>query len=173
MEKNFYIELAKMKQILRRGWLLRQVPNRVESDAEHTFSMLMLALEIMAKNKTGLNELKVVKMIAYHELCEIDAGDTTPIDNVTKEEKFKKEQIGTKRIAEEYNMPEILALWQEFEENKTPEAKFVKALDKYDAIMQAGQYAKEYNRPDIYEEFKSNSIDMFNFIEHIRKNKQK
>ncbi len=168
MEKEFYKEIAKMKQILRRGWLLRNVPGRVESDAEHTFSMLMLALEIMAKNDTKLDQLKVLKMIAYHELCEIDAGDMTPQDNVSQADKYYKELKGVERISSQYHIPELKAFWLEFEENKTKEAQFVKALDKYDAIMQAKIYADEFKMPKLYEEFKNNGIEKFNFIETFR-----
>ena len=88
---DLYKEIYKLKQLLRRGWLLRNVPNRTESDAEHCFSMMILALEFMSKNNLDVDPLKVLKMIAYHELCEIDAGDTTIVDNVPKEEKYKKE----------------------------------------------------------------------------------
>ncbi len=124
---------------------------RVENDGEHTFSMMMLALEFMSKEKTELDQQKVLKMIAYHELCEIDAGDTTPFDNVPKEEKHR-ELVCIERLASEYNMPEIKELWLEFEENTTPEAKFVKEIDKYDAVMQSKVYSKTLG-DDIYNEF--------------------
>ena len=119
---TFYEEIAKLKTTLRKGWLMRNVGEhtRVENDGEHTFSMMMLALEFMSKEKTELDQQKVLKMIAYHELCEIDAGDTTPFDNVTKEEKYKRELKCIERLASEYNMPEIKELWLEFEENTTP-----------------------------------------------------
>ena len=46
---NFYNEICKLKQVLRRGYVLKNVPGRIESDAEHCFSMQVLALEIMSK----------------------------------------------------------------------------------------------------------------------------
>lgn len=154
---TFYEEIAKLKTTLRKGWLMRNVGEfaRVESDAEHTFSMMMLALEIMSKEKTNLDQLKVLKMIAYHELGEIDFGDITPFDNVPKEEKHKKELACVERLASEYNMPEIKELWLEYEENSTPEAKFVKEIDKYDAVMQSKVYSKTLG-DDIYNEFHGN-----------------
>lgn len=151
--KTFYDEISKLKETERRGWKRNGVQGRIESDAEHTFSMTMLALDIMSHNDFKLDKLKVLKMISYHELCEIDAGDVTPFDNVTSEEKFEKEYACIKRLSEEYNMPEIESLWLEFEECKTPEAIFVKHLDKFDAIQQAKVYSDKQNRPDIYEEF--------------------
>ena len=51
-------------------------------------------------------------------------------------------------------MPEILTLWQEFEEGKTPETQFVKEMDKLDAIMQSKINADSENRQDVFEVFK-------------------
>lgn len=166
---TLYEEIYKLKTLLRRGWVLRQVPDRTESDAEHTFSMLILALEIMSKNNLNLDQLKVLKMIAYHELCEIDAGDVTPVDGVSKEEKYKNEWAGVKRLAKNYNMPEIETLWLEFEENITPEAQFVKHIDKFDAILQAEIYSKNTNRPELYNEFKTNGQKIFDDMQKYKR----
>ena len=43
----------------------------------------------------------------------------------------------SKRLSATYNMPEIEELWLEFERCETKEARFVKKIDRYDAIMQA------------------------------------
>lgn len=158
---TFYEEIAKLKTFLRRGWLMRDVDKinggmRVESDGEHTYSMILLALEMMNKHDLKLDQLKVLKMIAYHELCEIDAGDITPFDNVTKEEKHRREHQCIKRLAKEYKMPEIETIWLEFEEENTPEAKFVKKIDHYDAVLQAKIYSKMKGDNDLYDEFHGN-----------------
>lgn len=166
---KLFDEIFKMKNLLRRGWVLREIPNRTESDAEHCFSMIMLALEIMSKNDLKLDQLKVLKMIAYHELGEIDAGDFTPVDHISKEDKYKLEFVGVKRIAEEYEMPEILELWKEFEECKTDEAQFVKKLDKYDAILQSKIYSEKYDRPELFEEFKSNGKDYYDDMKKLKR----
>ena len=166
---SFYDEIGKLKSLERRGWILRNVSGRVESDAEHTFSMMLLALDILAKNQLNLNENKVLKMIAYHELCEIDAGDTIPYDKVSKEEEFSKEYACIKRLSKEYGLPEIESLWLEYEENKTPEAQFVKKLDKYDAVMQARIYSKEQDRQDIEDDFTSYSAEIVKEFDRLEK----
>jgi len=155
---QFYKEIFKLKNILRKGWLDRNacdiISKRFESDAEHVFSMAMLALEIMHKENLKLDEAKVLKMILYHELCEIDTGDHTPSEvNYTKELKYKEELKAVTRISKECNMPEILLLWQEFEENKTPEAQFVKILDRLDAVMQSQIYSLQNNDETLFDEF--------------------
>ena len=166
---KLFDEIFKMKNLLRRGWTLRNIPNRTESDAEHCFSMIVLALEIMAKNDLKLDQLKVVKMIAYHEIGEIDAGDFTPVDNISKKEKYEKEYACVKRISEQYEMPEILELWKEFEENTTPEAQFVKKLDKFDCVLQSKVYSEIYDKPELFEEFKTNGRVYYDDMKKLKR----
>lgn len=154
---KLYEEIFKLKTLKRKGWVIRNITDketgRVESDAEHVFTMAMLAIEIMQREKLQLDELKVIKMVLYHELCEIDAGDHTPYDDITLEDKYAKELAGVERLAREYDMPEILSIWKEFEENKTPEAKFVKKIDKLEAIMQSQIYSKQIGDDKLFNEF--------------------
>ena len=58
---RFYEEVAKLKTLVRSGWKLRGVKGRKESDGEHTFSTMILALEIMCKSEryAKLDQLKV------------------------------------------------------------------------------------------------------------------
>ncbi len=166
---ELYKEIYKMKELIRKGWIIRNIPNRNESDAEHTFSMTILALDLLSKNNLKLDELKVLKMIAYHDLCEIDPGDTVVLfEKVTEQEKFDKEYACIKRLSKTYKLPEIESIWLEFMEQKSKEAKFVKLIDKYDAVCQAKIYAEKYNRPEVYEEFRLHAIDICNEIEKLK-----
>ena len=80
------------------------------------------------------------------------------MDNVDKKIKYENELRAIERISKEYDMPEIKELWLEFEENQTPEAQFVKKLDKFDAVMQAKTYSeKGLAKPEVYDEFYQNS----------------
>ena len=167
---KFYEEITKLKEVLRSGWSLRGVDKegRVESDAEHTFSMCLLAMEIIKRRNLKLDEAKVYKLILCHELGEIDVGDITPFDNVSKDEKKIKEMACIERIATISNMPEIKDLAQEYVDRQTEEAKFVKIIDKLDSVLQAKVYAKKYDREDIYEEFYNSSYDMIkDYIEFL------
>lgn len=155
---KLYEEIFKLKQVERTGWKVKGVEGRKESDAEHTFSMMFLALEIMAKCENNLDQLKVLKMIAYHELGEIDVGDITLVDKAHRGlAKHIAEEKCVKRISEECQMPEILELWQEFETGETKEAKFVKLMDRYDAICQAKVYDDFCKREDLFKEFSTNA----------------
>ena len=164
MDKDFYSEIFKIKNIVRSGWKQRKISGRLESDAEHTCSMLLLALDIMAKNDLGLDELKVLKLIAYHELCEIDAGDFTPRDNISKQEKFDKEYACIQRLAKEYDLPEVEQIWLEFEKGESKEAQFAKYIDKYDAVLQSKIYSWQEN-----DEFCNHSKSIVEYMDKLKK----
>ena len=153
-----YNEIYKLKTLLRRGWLSRKVcKDRYESDAEHIFSTCMIALEIIERRKLQLDVGKTLKMILYHEIGEIEVGDIIPADHVSLEDKYQKEYQVVKKISERSNMPEMLSLWLEFEENKTPEAQFVKKVDKLDAVMQSKIYSEQQNNDALFDEFYTTS----------------
>ncbi len=171
---TFYEEIAKLKNVLRKGWLIRNVGQknknlRIESVAEHTFSMSLLAIQLMENREVKFDEGKVLKMIAIHDLCEIDYGDHTPFDNVKPEDKFENELQCVKRLAQVYNLKNILSLWQEFEKGESEEAKFVKKVDKLDAILQSSIYQKDCEGGNIFEEFKNNQLEIYNeFFKDIK-----
>lgn len=164
---EFYRKIYKLKTIVRRGWKTKnlQVP-RLESVAEHITSTTLLAIAIIDKKKLKLNLGKVLKMIAIHELGEIYVGDITPFDNITKTEKYKKELAGIKTIAKILDDNSLIELWKEFEEKKTPEAIFVKKVDKYDSVLQAKIYSeitKDGNK--LFNEFKTNLFSIYSDLD--------
>ena len=166
--KKFYDELFALKRLIRRGWLLR-LPhsNRLESDAEHIFSCCMLALKIINDKKLDLDQEKVIKILLYHELGEIEVGDITIADHVSPEEKYQNEKKAVHAFASKYNMPEIATLWEEFEEKQTPEAKFCKMIDKLDAVMQAREFSNEIKSDEPYNEFKTTSKEVISGYEDL------
>lgn len=118
------------------------VKTREETTAEHTYSSLMLAQYFLPKinknKKKKLDELKVMKMLLYHDIIEIETGDFYLYDIKLQKIKHKKEQKALKKL--KLKLPKEIAkdfviLWKEFEEYKTLESKFCKAIDKLDPII--------------------------------------
>ena len=167
---SFYREISKLKDVLRRGWIIRGLDeHRVESDAEHTFSMCLLAMEVIKERYLELDELKVYKLILCHELGEIDAGDITPLDGVSSKDKQKKELDCIDRIVNISGMQEVKLLVDEYIERKTPESKFVKVIDKLDCVLQAKIYAEKYNKPELYQEFYDSSYEIIKeYLEFLK-----
>ena len=168
-----YRDFYKLKNILRKGWLDRKVPQsgiRSESDAEHTFSCMFMAIEIINDKKLDLDRDKVLFMLLCHEVGESEIGDITPFDGITPEQKHDMEAKAVKAFAEKHNLTEIFDVWMEFEERVNKEAKFCYAIDKLDAVVQAKIYSEEIGNPALFAEFYENTkqkvenFEWFNFI---------
>ena len=141
-----YFELNQLKQLYRQGWLRRGVPaERCESVAEHIFGMAMLSLFIADAYFPSLNLLKVLRLTLLHDLGEIYAGDIIPADEVPPQEKLRRERESVERVFS--RLPrgaDYLALWLEYEDNQTDEARFVKQMDRLEMALQASVYQQQH-----------------------------
>lgn len=133
--RKFY----KLKEVSREAFVME----RKESSAEHTWSCLVLADYFMNKMKIKLDRLKVYELLLYHDLVEIEAGDT-PIHH--EEERKNKKEIELKALKKlvkelpEELRPKLLELFDEFEEENSVEARFAKAIDRIDAVIHELDY---------------------------------
>ncbi|MFA5986435.1 MAG: HD domain-containing protein [Parcubacteria group bacterium] len=144
-----YLQVNHLKQILRQGWPQkgRDVPvDKCESVADHVYGMCMLALLIISKHSLNLELLKVFIMILVHDVVEVYAGDTRP-GEMSKEEKQKRERAAIYKIfGDSPWLKFCITYWEEYEEQKTAEAQFVKELDFSERGIQSFIYGKQHNR---------------------------
>jgi putative hydrolase of HD superfamily len=125
---------GKLKRIKRQGWLDAGIPpERVESVADHCFRTALLVAFV---SEPDINMAKALKMALVHDLGEAEVGDLTPRSRVPRK---KKAQMEEKAVMALEN-GEVLALWREFEEGKSPEAKAVREADRYERVIQAMEY---------------------------------
>ena len=81
---------------------------------------------------------RVMIMCLIHDIVEIDAGDTYAYDNEGLTTQKAREDAAKERIFSllpEDQKAELIALFDEFEDNKTPEAKFAHAMDNLQPLM--------------------------------------
>ncbi len=133
---RFICELDKLKSVFRRTLLLDG--SRAENDAEHSWEMAAMALVLHEYAEPGTDLLKVLKMLLMHDLVEIDAGDTFVYDAAAAGDQADRELIAANRIfglLEEPERSEFHALWREFEDRITPEARFARALDRLQPLL--------------------------------------
>ncbi|HEV2614542.1 MAG TPA: HD domain-containing protein [Gammaproteobacteria bacterium] len=132
----FILEIDKLKHILRRTSLLDM--SRRENDAEHSWHLAMMAIVLAEYAAPEVNISRVIRMVLLHDLVEIDAGDTFLYDDVHAESKAEREQQAADRI---YGLlpkdigEELVNLWHEFEERKTPDAKFAACMDRIQPVL--------------------------------------
>ena len=132
-----FIEIDQLKNVYRQTLLMNG--KRYENDAEHSWHLGIMVI-LLSEYATGedLNILKVIKMVLLHDLVEIDAGDTFCYDNKAARDKAAREEKAANRIfgilpADQES--EFRKLWDEFEERKSPEARFAAALDRLQPIL--------------------------------------
>ena len=109
-----------------------------ENDAEHAWHMAIMTLVLSEYANEKIDILKTISMLLIHDLVEIDAGDTYCYDEDGKKTQELREKACADRL---FNMlpkdqaQKFFELWREFEEIKTPEAKFARTLDCLQPLM--------------------------------------
>jgi putative hydrolase of HD superfamily len=109
---------------------------RPESDTDHTFMLSLLACSLAdSLYKDNLDIGLVSQFAGIHDLVEVYSGDTDSLVNSSEEakkEKEKKEYESLERIKKEFGLefPYIHKTIEKYELQDTPEARFVKLLDK-------------------------------------------
>lgn len=135
-----FLKLAEnLKKELRHGWLS---DGTRESVAEHAWRLSLMAWRYADRLETPVDLLKCLKLAIAHDLCEAEAGDVPILDSQTTASKALKatkerqamENIKT-RLADAHGN-ELFTLWHEYETQATPEARYIKALDRLEAFLQ-------------------------------------
>lgn len=134
---EFYKLAEKLKTTLRHSWLSN---GRQESVADHTWMMALLSLALLPHIKQPLNTQKILKMIILHDLAEALTSDL-PIWQGQEDllHKHQEEEEAMQKILaplDEATRHELMTIWHEYEQRQTAEAKFVKAIDTLDVIVQ-------------------------------------
>ena len=99
-------------------------------------AIMTMLLSEYANDKIDM--LKTVGMLLIHDIVEIDAGDTYAYDEAGKATQHEREQKAAERIygllPKEQGEP-LLELWEEFEAQQTPEAKFAHTMDNIQPML--------------------------------------
>jgi len=130
---------GQLKQTARAGWVLRGIADP-ESVADHTFRVCLLALVLSREVEPALDRERCLAMALVHDLAESVVGDITPYDGIPVEEKHRREREALRELGGVLGDGEVLALWEEYQAAATPEARFVKEMDKLETVLQAAEY---------------------------------
>ena len=161
---KFFLEVEKLKQMPRTGWVLMEVENP-ETVAEHLFGLSILSW--LFSEKRNLNVKRAILIALFHELCEVYAGDITPFlyyphlpkNRETRKKMLmkwarlsqkEKREIGKKKFKKEKNSllklikflksnskNKIFSSWIGYEKGTTREGKFVRQLNRIETLVQS------------------------------------
>ncbi len=134
---GFVLEADRLKTVLRQSTLTDR--SRRENSAEHSWHLALMALVLAEHAPPGTDLGKVMAMLVLHDLVEIDAGDLFQYAAQPQQAR----QAATERAAADRLFPilpppqaaSLRALWDEFEERATAEAKFARALDRLQPML--------------------------------------
>lgn len=132
----FFKEIDKEKEIFRQTYLADA--SRKENDAEHAWHMAIMTVLLSEYANEEIDVLKTVTMLLIHDIVEIDAGDTYAYDPEGKKTQKERERKAADRIFHllpDDQADKMYELWEEFEAQQTPEAKFARTMDNIQPMM--------------------------------------
>ena len=149
---DFFKTAANLKNIPRQGWVDKLSIDNPESVSDHSYSMAVIGMVI--SDLENHDSEKILKMILLHDLAESKIGDLTP-GQLGKKEKIDLENNAFYKIIEvlpEMIKSQYLKIWNEYQENISPESKLVHQIDKLEMALQAKLYQ---NNGHAYEKLES------------------
>lgn len=133
---NFLREIDRLKTVLRQSPLLDA--SRKENSAEHSWHLAMYALVLSEYACGPVDTNRVMRMLLLHDVVEIDVGDFPIHGGSSAELQAEQEAKAATRLfglLPRQQANEFLSLWQEFELAETEDAKFAKALDRFQPLL--------------------------------------
>ncbi len=133
---DFALEIDKEKDIFRQTHLSGH--GRNENDAEHAWHMAIMAYLLREYSNEEIDITKVMLMCLIHDIVEIEAGDTYAYDTQHLKTQKAREDAAKEKlysILPQDQKQEFIALFDEFEEYQTAEAKFAHAMDNLQPLL--------------------------------------
>ena len=133
----FVLEADRLKTVLRQS--LISDGSRRENTAEHSWHLAVMAVVLGGHAPPGTDLGRVGAMVVLHDLVEIDAGDlflySSPAALARQGEAERAAADRIFAILPAQQAAQVRGLWEEFEERRTPEARFARALDRLQPML--------------------------------------
>ena len=127
--QKLLMELDRLKSVYRRAYLSDR--SRNENSAEHSWHLAIALLALKGAMQLEISVDHAVRIALVHDICEIGAGDVSIYDpDRSAKEEAEGEYVS--KLASEHKgfAIEIEQLWQEYENQETPESRWVKVVDR-------------------------------------------
>lgn len=132
----FALEIDNEKNVRRQTHLSNH--GRRENDAEHAWHMTVMAYVLREYANEEIDLARTMIMTLTHDLVEIYAGDTYAYDTEGRIAAQAREQEAAERLfgmLPDDQAADLRGIWEEFERNDTPEARFAHAMDSVQPMM--------------------------------------
>jgi putative hydrolase of HD superfamily len=132
----FLREIDRLKGVVRQSPLLDR--SRRENSAEHSWHLAMYASILHEYADAPVDTARVIQMLLLHDIVEVDVGDTPIHAGNSRELQAEREAVAAHRLfglLPAGQGSELLALWREFEAGESADARFAKALDRFQPLL--------------------------------------
>lgn len=126
--------------------------NSFENDAEHSWSVVLICMLVASRVEAELgikiDQTKLLKMAAIHDLAEITTGDTKTWDEAARVNKETKERSAIRELMNKLPpdlAEELILIWEECEKRETIEAMIVKSVDRFDPVIHRTVFGLGWN----------------------------
>lgn len=112
--------------------------SRGETSAEHSWHLALAAVVLRDYAGPTVELARVVQMLLVHDIVEVDAGDVSIYDSDGRALVTEAEERAARRlfgILPEPDASACLALWREFEDAHSDDARFARALDRLQPVL--------------------------------------
>lgn len=133
---EFLREIDRLKTVVRQSPLLDR--SRKENSAEHSWHLALYALVLSEYASGAVDTQRVMRMLLLHDVVEIDVGDFPIHGGSSAAWQAEQEDRAAERLFGLLPQPqgdEFLALWREFEQAESDDARFAKALDRFQPLL--------------------------------------
>lgn len=132
----FLREIDQLKTVVRQSPLLDR--SRRENSAEHSWHLALYALVLKDHAHSTIDIDRVLRMLLLHDIVEIDVGDMPIHGGTSYEQQAQLEAAAATRLFGLLPTAQgeaMRALWQEFEAAQSDDARFAKALDRFQPLL--------------------------------------
>jgi putative hydrolase of HD superfamily len=134
----FIAEVGRLKGVLRQTALAGL--DRRENSAEHSWHLAMMAIALAEHAPAGIDLNRVIGMVLIHDIVEVDAGDLYAYaDDSLQHQQEIAENAAADRIFALLPGEQAMTLrqlWAEFTERVSIEARFARALDRLQPMLE-------------------------------------
>lgn len=144
MKKNniadFLFEAATLKRLQRTGWQVLGGGNK-ETIAEHSFMVAVISFMLAQESKADIK--KALIMALFHDFAETRIGDIYKLSDLYVKADEKK--AAKDAFSDFPGANELIEITQEYEEEKTPEAKIVHDADTLALMIELKELTENGN----------------------------
>ena len=136
--------------------------------AEHSWRLALMVLIIATECKIRIDMNRALSLSLLHDIAESETGDIDAIEQIkggdgVLRKKSEMEEIVMRKMTRDVSFGDwIFNMWQEYEDQRTIEAKFVKALDKIEGFLHISEVGVEaYIPKEFHADYANKAVEAF------------